>query len=53
MTLGAALLGAVACGAFPSFPNAAAAVVRTGGSVEARPEPKAFHDAKYAVHLEL
>ena len=46
VTLGAALLGAVACGTFPSVPNAAAALVRAGGSVKARPEPKAFHDAK-------
>ncbi len=53
VTLGAALLGAVACGAFPSLPDAAAEMVRPGGSVAARPETKAFHDAKYAVYLQL
>ena len=53
VTLGAALLGSVACGAFPTFPEAAATLVRPGGSVKARPETKAFHDAKYAVYLQL
>ncbi|GHU28520.1 ribulokinase [Betaproteobacteria bacterium] len=53
VTLGAALLGAVACGAFPNLPAAAATLVRPGGSIKARPETKAFHDAKYAVYLQL
>jgi FGGY-family pentulose kinase len=53
VTLGAALLGSVACGAFPNLPAAAATLVRPGGSVKARPETKAFHDAKYAVYLQL
>ncbi len=53
VTLGAALLGAVACGAFASLPAAAATMVRPGGSVKARPETKAFHDAKYTVYLQL
>ncbi|WP_153110465.1 FGGY-family carbohydrate kinase [Propionivibrio limicola] len=53
VTLGAALLGAVACGAFAALPEAAAAMVRPGGGVKARPETKAFHDAKYAVYLQL
>jgi FGGY-family pentulose kinase len=53
VTLGAALLGAVACGAFAALPAAAAAMVRPGGSVAARPQAKAFHDAKYAVYLQL
>ena len=53
VTLGAALLGAVACGAFPTLPEAAAELVRPGGSVKARPETKAFHDAKYAIYLQL
>jgi FGGY-family pentulose kinase len=53
VTLGAALLGAVACGAFPSLPEAAAAMVRPGGSIAPRPEAKAFHDAKYRIYLEL
>jgi len=53
VTLGAALLGAVACGAFASMPEAAATMVRPGGSVKARPETKPFHNAKYAVYLKL
>lgn len=53
VTLGAALLGAVAGGAFPTLPDAAARMVRPGGSVKARPDTKAFHDAKYAVYLQL
>lgn len=53
VTLGAALLGAVACGAYTSMPEAAATLVRPGGSVKARLETKAFHDAKYAVYLQL
>lgn len=53
VTLGAALLGAVACGDFANFPAAASAMVRAGGSVAARPETKAFHDAKYGVYLTL
>ncbi len=53
VTLGAALLGAVACGAFPTLPDAAAQLVRSGGSVAARPATRAFHDAKYAIYLQL
>jgi len=53
VTLGAALLGAVACGAFATLPAAAAKMVRPGGSVAARPQTKSFHDAKYAVYLQL
>ena len=53
VTLGAALLGAVACGAFASLPEAAAAMVRPGACVQARPDTKAFHDAKYDIYLQL
>lgn len=53
VTLGAALMGAVACGAFDSMPAAAAEMVRPGGRVAARAETKAFHDAKYALYLQL
>ena len=53
VTLGAALMGAVACGAFDSMPAAAAEMVRPGGQVEARAETKAFHDTKYALYLQL
>ena len=53
VTLGAALMGAVACGAFTSMPAAAAEMVRPGGQIAARPATKAFHDAKYAIYLQL
>lgn len=53
VTLGAALLGAVSSGAFASMPEAATTMVRPGGSVKARPATKAFHDAKYAVYLQM
>ena len=53
VTLGAALLGAVACAHFPSLPEAAAAMVRPGRCIAPRPETRAFHDAKYAVFLQL
>lgn len=53
VTLGAALMGAVASGAFASMPAAAAEMVRPGGHVAARPETKTFHDAKYAIYLQL
>ena len=53
VTLGAALLGAVAAGTFGSLPEAAAKMVRPGGCVAARAATRAFHDAKYAVYLQL
>jgi len=53
VTLGAALLGAVASGVFNTLPEAAAAMVQPGGSLAARPQTKAFHDAKYAIYLQL
>ncbi len=53
VTLGAALLGAVASGAFASLPEAAEKMVRSGGSIKARAETRAFHDAKYGVYLKL
>lgn len=53
VTLGAALLGAVASGAFATLPEAAAQMVASGGSVAARVATHAFHDAKYAIYLQL
>jgi FGGY-family pentulose kinase len=53
VTLGAALLAATASGAFPSLPAAAAAMVRSGGAVAARPHTRAFHDDKYRTYLQL
>lgn len=53
VTLGAALLGAVACGHFSTLPNAASAMVRPGRRIDPRKDTRAFHDAKYAVFLQL
>jgi ribulose kinase len=53
VTLGAALLAAVAGGAFADLPAAAAAMVRPGGRIAPRPQARSFHDAKYRVFLQL
>jgi len=53
VTLGAALLGATASGAFPDLSQAAAHMVRPGGVVHTRPALQGFHAAKYQVYLSL
>lgn len=53
VTLGAAMLGAVAAGAFPSLTDAARVLVRPGDMVHADPRQAAFHQAKYQVYLQL
>jgi len=53
VTLGAGILGAVACGAFPDIGTAAAAMVRPGADVPVDPGTRSFHDAKYAVFQSL
>jgi FGGY-family pentulose kinase len=53
VTLGAALLAASAAKAFDDPTAAAAAMVRPGGSVAARPEARRFHDAKFQIYLQL
>lgn len=53
VALGAALLGAVACGAFRDLQTAAEAMVRPGPTIRAVPGRRAFHDAKYDVFLKL
>ncbi|AUG98877.1 sugar kinase [Prodigiosinella confusarubida] len=53
VTLGAALLGAVACGTYPSLPQAAAALVRPGTLIRADRQHQAFHDAKYRIYLQM
>lgn len=53
VTLGAAILGAVACGDFASIPDASAKLVRPGATVKANPDKAAFHDAKFKVYLAL
>lgn len=53
VTLGAALLGSVACGDFATFPDAVSAMSHSGHIVQANrsPDVQAFHEAKYQVYL--
>ncbi len=51
VTLGSAVLAAAASGTFGRISEAAARMVRPGGTVAARPGARAFHDAKYEVFL--
>lgn len=53
VTLGAALLGSVACGDFSGFPDAARTMSHAGTTVQAdlSPDIQAFHLAKYEVYL--
>ena len=53
VTLGAAITGAVACGAFSSLPEAGAAMVKPGKTVRANPQRREFHSRKYQVYLTL
>ncbi|MFV0334893.1 MAG: FGGY-family carbohydrate kinase [Tropicimonas sp.] len=53
VTLGAGILAAVAAGAFPSIPDAAAAMVRPGGKVASNPGARSYHDTKYRIFLDL
>ncbi|NDL64703.1 FGGY-family carbohydrate kinase [Acerihabitans arboris] len=53
VTLGAALLGAVAGGAFPTLTDAARSLVRPGQVIRADARSAAFHQAKYQVYLRL
>ncbi len=51
--LGAAVLGAVAGGAYGSIQAGMAAMTRAGRIIEPDPEARAFHDRKYAVFLRM
>jgi FGGY-family pentulose kinase len=53
VTLGAALLGATASGAFADLSQAASHMVHPGGVVRAQPAMRGLHDAKYQVYLSL
>lgn len=53
VTLGAALLGAVACGAFCDFADATRSMVREGNRIEPDASTYAFHDAKYRVYHQM
>lgn len=53
VTLGAALLGATACGAFSDLSQAAGSMVRLGATLRANRSHAAFHDAKYQVYLRM
>ena len=51
--LGAAILGAVAGGAYASVPDGMAAMTRAGRIIEPDPALRAFHDRKYAVFTRM
>lgn len=51
--LGAALLGAVASGAYPDIPAAMRSMCRTLSVVQPNPETAEYHAAKFAVYQEL
>ncbi|EEA94150.1 FGGY-family carbohydrate kinase [Pseudovibrio sp. JE062] len=53
VTLGAAILGAVACGDFKDIPSASAKLVRVGGLIKPEGSTAQFHAAKYQVYLNL
>lgn len=53
VTLGAALLGATACGAFPDIESAARAMVRSGATIEPNRARAAFHTSKYKIFRDL
>jgi FGGY-family pentulose kinase len=53
VNLGAALLAAVASGAFADLPAAAAAMVHPGGRIVADVDAQGFHAAKYRLFLQL
>ena len=51
--LGAALLGAVASGAYPDIPAAMRSLCRTASVVTPNPDTAAYHAAKYEIYREL
>jgi len=53
VTLGAAMCGAVAGGAWSTLTQAARAMVKTGDVIPHRPDTAAFHQRKYQVYLSL
>ena len=53
VTLGAAICGAVASGAWPTLTDATRVMVKTGEVIPRRPETAAFHQQKYAAYLAL
>ncbi|MDE9483543.1 FGGY-family carbohydrate kinase [Xenorhabdus bovienii] len=53
VNLGAAMLGAVACGAFTDITAAAQSMVREGKVISPEKEMFPFHQAKYQVYLQM
>jgi FGGY-family pentulose kinase len=55
VTLGAALMGSVACGDFPTLPEAVTAMAHSGSTFTASSDTnvRAFHEAKYQVYLQM
>jgi ribulose kinase len=53
VTLGAAITGAVACGAWANFPAACQAMVTPGEVIKTNPKRQDFYARKYQVHLTM
>ena len=53
VTLGAAMCGAVASGAWATLTDATLAMVKTGDIIPCRPETAAFHQHKYEAYIAL
>ncbi len=53
VTLGAAMMGAVACGYYANLPQAAAEMVKPGAIQRADPATAGFHQAKYPLYLQM
>ncbi|HBR4785335.1 TPA: FGGY-family carbohydrate kinase [Klebsiella pneumoniae] len=53
VTLGAAMMGAVASGYYADFPQAASAMVKPGKILRADPTTADFHRAKYQLYLQM
>jgi ribulose kinase len=51
--LGAAMLGATAAGLHPSLPEAMDAMSRSGRVIAPDPRARAWHDARYRIHLRM
>lgn len=51
VTLGAAITGAVASGAWANIPSACRAMVRSGEIIKANPARRDFYDRKYRAYL--
>lgn len=53
VTLGAAITGAVACGAFSDIASACQSMVSPGETIMANPHRRQFHERKYQIYLKM